>query len=328
MTIPTLSSKLARIILLSMYCGLHPSSVEAQQPRKPPAAPDVRFLSGDAARSIPFELRDNHIYLRVGVNNSEPLLFILDTGASSIISRRCAESLDLEVRGGERGYGVGEDSVEAASVRNVSLHLPGVTLSGQSVAVLPLESLQTSLGRPVDGILGYNFFRRLVVEIDYASRIINLYSPEGYRYRGGGERIPLIVDEDSGLIFTRAQVKPTNRAPLNGLFEIDSGGGHALILNRPFVERHKLLMPAQKAHPVLVGGVVGSSSAVQGMVEGLRLGRARVENVGTFFSLAREGMLASEEFDGNIGNEVLRRYKIVFDYSRRQMILEPNPSGP
>lgn len=26
-------------------------------------------------------------------------------------------------------------------------------------------------------------------------------------------------------------------------------------------------------------------------------------------------MLASGEFDGNIGNDVLRRYKIVFDYS-------------
>lgn len=327
MTTLTLPSKFAHIILLTLFCSIHSSYVEAQRPRKSPAAPEVRFLAGDAALGIPFELHDNHIYLRVGVNNSEPLLFILDTGASSVISRRRAEFLDLEIRRGERGYGVGEDSVEAASVRGITLRLPGVTLSGQSAAVLPLENLQTSLGRPVDGILGYNFFRRLVVEINYASRLINLYAPGGYRYKGGGERLPLIVDEDSGLIFTRAQVEPSNRAPLNGLFEIDSGGGHALILNRPFVERHQLLTPAQKAHPVSVGGVVGSSSAVQGVIEGLRLGRARVENVGTFFSLAREGMLASEEFDGSIGNDVLRRYKIVFDYSRRRMIVESNPAG-
>jgi hypothetical protein len=70
--------------------------------------------------------------------------------------------------------------------------------------------------------------------------------------------------------------------------------------------------------------VVGSSSAVEGVVESLRLGRARVENVSTYFSLAKEGMLASEEFAGNIGNDVLRRFKVVFDYSRRLMILESN----
>ena len=27
---------------------------------------------------------------------------------------------------------------------------------------------------------------------------------------------------------------------------------------------------------------------------------------------------------GNIGNEILRRFKVTFDYSRAQMILEPN----
>jgi hypothetical protein len=319
--------KLARIVLLFMCCGIHAPHAEAQRSRKSHAAPEVRFVSGDAARGIPFELHNNHIYVRVGVNDPEPLLFILDTGASSIISRRRAESMGLDLRRGERGYGVGEGSVEAASVRGVSWRLPGVTLSRQSAAVLPLESLQASLGRPVDGILGYSFFRRLVVEIDYASRVINLYSPRGYRDRGGGERVPLIIDEDSGLIFARARIELPNRAPVDGLFEIDSGGGHALILNRPFVERHNLLTPAQKANPVSVGGVVGSSSAVRGVVEGLRLGRTRVENVGTFFSLAEEGMLASEEFEGNIGNDVLRRYKVVFDYSRRVMILGSNPKG-
>jgi hypothetical protein len=287
-----------------------------------PAVPEVRFVSGAGARAIPFELHNNHIYLRVGVNDSEPLLFILDTGASSLVSRRRAASLGLELRRGGRGYGVGEHSVEAASVEGVSLHLPGVTLSRQSLAAIPLEGLRASLGRPVDGILGYSFFRRFVVEINYASRVINLYPPGGYRHRGRGERIPLIIDEDSGLIFARARIKAPGRAPISGLFEIDSGGGHALILNRPFVERHNLLTPAQRANPVSIGGVVGSSSAVGGLVEVLRLGRTRVDNVSTFFSLAGEGMAASEEFDGNIGNDVLRRFRVVFDYPRRLMILQ------
>jgi hypothetical protein len=57
----------------------------------------------------------------------------------------------------------------------------------------------------------------------------------------------------------------------------------------------------------------------------LRLGRVHLENVSTLFSLATDGLLASEEFEGNIGSDVLRRFKVIFDYSRRVMILEPSP---
>lgn len=47
---------------------------------------DVRFAPGRSALKIPFKLHNNHIYLRVGVNKSQPLWFLLDTGAANIIS--------------------------------------------------------------------------------------------------------------------------------------------------------------------------------------------------------------------------------------------------
>lgn len=283
---------------------------------------EVRFDSGNSARNVPFELYNNHIYLRVKVNNSEPLWFILDTGALSVISHKRAESLGLKLSGKEQGFGVGEKPVEASIVEDVSLSLSGASLSRQKIAAVALDDLQKSLGRAVDGILGSGFFNRFVVEIDYVAKIVNLHSPKSYKYKGKGESVPLIIDADSGLIFVRATVKPSNRLPVKGLFEIDSGGGHALILNKPFVERNNLLTAAQKAKVVSLGGIEGSSRAVTGTVETLQLGRNSLKNLNTFFSLAMDGMLASKEFDGNIGNDFLRRFKVVFDYSRRRMILE------
>jgi predicted aspartyl protease len=314
------------LLIVILCCGFF-SQTEAQQSRRKPVVSEVRFDAGNSARGIPFELHNNHIYLSVKVVNSEPLSFILDTGASSIISRKRAESLGLKFRGKEKGFGVGENSVEASFVEGVSLNLSGATLSRQKIAAVDLEGLQKSLGRAVDGILGYSFFSRFVVEIDYAAKTINLYSPKSYRYKGKGERIPIIVDAESGLIFTRAVVEPSNRAPIKGLFEIDSGGGHALVLNKPFVERNNLLTASQKANAISVGGIDGSSRAVAGKVEKLQVGRSLVKNVNTLFSLATGGMLANEEFDGNIGNDFLRRFKVVFDYSRRLMILESDTSG-
>jgi hypothetical protein len=321
MILSLLRNKFINLLILFVCCGFF-SQTEAQQSRKTTVVSEVRFDTGNSARNIPFELHNNHIYLQVKVNNSEPLSFILDTGASSVINRKQAESLGLKFRGKEQGFGVGENAVEAVFVEGVFLNISGATLSRQKLVAVALEDLQKSLGRAVDGILGYSFLSRFVVEIDYAAKTINLHSPKSFRYKGEGERVPIIVDADSGLIFARAVVKPSNRALIKGLFEIDSGGGHALILNKPFVERNNLLTAAQKTNVVSLGGIDGSSRAVAGTIETLQLGRNSIENVNTFFSLATGGMLASEEFDGNIGNDFLRRFKVVFDYSRRSMILE------
>jgi hypothetical protein len=37
-----------------------------------------------------------------------------------------------------------------------------------------------------------------------------------------------------------------------------------------------------------------------------------------------EGSGASKENDGLIGGEIFRRFKLILDYSRKRMILEPN----
>jgi len=249
-------NRVISLFFLIVCCGSF-SHVKAQQSRRKSVVSEISFDSGNSARGIPFELHNNHIYLSVKVNDSEPLSFILDTGASSVISRTWAESLGLKFRGKQRGFGVGENAVDASFLEGVSLKLSGATLSKQKIVVVDLENLQKSLGRTADGILGYSFFSRFVVEIDYAAKTINLHSPKSYRYKGNGERVPLVIDADSGLVFARAVVEPLNRVPIKGLFEIDSGGGHALILNKPFVERNNLLTASQKANVVSVGGISG-----------------------------------------------------------------------
>jgi hypothetical protein len=63
-------------------------------------------------------------------------------------------------------------------------------------------------------------------------------------------------------------------------------------------------------------------------IGGLRLGSFNIVNPITMFSRAANGVLASSDFDGLIGSAVLRHYKVVFDYSRRRMILEKVSQGP
>lgn len=69
------------LLIVILCCGFF-SQTKAQQSRRKPVVSEVRFDAGNSARGIPFELHNNHIYLSVKVVNSEPLSFILDTGAS------------------------------------------------------------------------------------------------------------------------------------------------------------------------------------------------------------------------------------------------------
>jgi hypothetical protein len=319
MILSVLRHKFITVLILAGCCGFL-CQTEAQQSRKMSIVSEVRFDSGDSALNIPFELHNNHIYLQVNVNDSEPLSFILDTAASSTINRKRAESLGLKSNGRDRGFGVGKNAIEAAFVKGVILKVPGVTLSRQTIATVDLEEIQKAEGHTVHGILGSSFLRYFVVEINYAAKIINLYSPETYRYMGKGERVP--INLGSGLVSARATIMPLNRPPIQGLFVIDSGGAHDLILYSPFVKRNTLLTEAQTANAVFIGGLGGSSRAVIGVVGTLQIGRSNIENVNTFFSLATSGGMANEKFDGNIGNGLLRRFKVIFDYSRRSMILE------
>lgn len=315
--VASLSVRKILLVVLAVACGGISSSSEGQQHRKSATG------AGDDAspgRAIPFELHNRHVYLRVSVNGSGPLSFILDTGAGTALSTERARALRLKPGGRGRANGTGEKAVEFRYVRRADFNIEGVEFPDRQIAVLPLNDAGSLEEREIDGLLGESFFERFVVEIDYAARVVRLYEPARYKYSGGGEVLPL--ERAGGGIFVRATVTPLNHAPATGWFQIDTGGAHALYLTRPFVEANNLLTPEQSKNTGTAQGV-GSSKVVVGSVESLRIGGLVVGRPETIFSQAAAGFFASKDFIGSIGGAVLGGYKVVFDYSRRQMILEP-----
>lgn len=308
--------KLITVILLIVCAGIIAS---AQAGQSNATTSEARSNSGVVARGIPFELHNNHIYLQVSVNNSQPLSFILDTGAETAISKKRAQALGMRLSGGGQIYGGGETPIGFPYAERVAFNLSGVAFSEKRIAALPLEDGEADEKHRIDGLIGESFFNQFVVEIDYAARTINLYAPGRYKYSGRGEVLPL--QRAGGGIFVEATVKPLNHAPIKSWFHVDTGGAHALILNRPFVEANKLLTPEQQGKTALAQGI-GASRVVIGVVEYLRVGQFIINSPSTLFSRAGEGFFASDQFGGTIGGAVLSGYRVIFDYSRRRMILE------
>ena len=63
-----------------------------------------------------------------------------------------------------------------------------------------------------------------------------------------------------------------------------------------------------------------------GRLPRLQLGRFTLTEPGGPLRSRSKGAFASSEFSGVIGGELLRRFKVIFDYAHKRMILEPNAS--
>lgn len=327
-SLKTRLSLLGCLILLTCICPNVPGS-------------DIRFSSGRSALAIPFELDDNLIYVPVSINGSKPLSFILDTGAFTIVNLARAQELGVKLKLIGQTGGVGDEQQDVfLAAEKVSFGLPGVALSKQRLLAIPLDKVEDCVHefivdeygrdiasfkpqvkgarRKVDGILGAEFFSKFVVEIDYVSRLLNVYDPAGYKYKGKGEKLQLEVTPQH--IFVQAQVLSQGRQALPAKLLVDTGGAMAITLTRRFTDEHQLLPSMERLTATPICGIAGmmKEKSLLGEIDMLMLGSLKIMNPLAEFRRAS----VDYDHDGFIGGAVFRRYKVIFDYSRRQMIME------
>lgn len=277
---------------------------------------NARFTSGNSALNIPLEIDNNIILLQVGVNNSKPLRFIFDTGASHTVlhSRRGAE-LGLKPEEDISGMATG-GRIEGSFTSGVSLKAGGAEVSNQQIALLDFP---VPPGFEFDGIIGYDFINAFVVEIDYLKKTLNLYDPPTYRYRGTGEIVPLSI-AGRRIPFVNTTIIFEEGPPLDASLAIDTGADRTIIFSSSFVTREKLVTRIMKMTEDAGRGAGGEQKILVGKIKAARLGKFVFANPPVGLVLNNDG----KEGDGVIGGEIFRRFKVIIDYSRQRMILEPN----
>ena len=291
-----------------------------QDPQRLASSTEVTRSQG--ALRIPFELSGHHIFLQCRVNGSEPLWFLLDSGASlSIIDDRRARNLRLEQTGRDLAGSIGEPA-QISYVNNVSLELLGAKLAPQVIATAPLDLLESVAGRSVDGILGYELFKDYVVEINYEARIIILLDSNAFSYSGSGEILPLEIENN--LPYIQAAVVQPGADNIVGRFVIGTGASDALTLNKPFAETYQLLKASGKMVQAMAAGLGGESKMIATRIANLQIGNLIIKDPITAVSQDEVGDLSKTEFAGLIGGELLRRFDVFYDYGHRRLILQPN----
>ncbi len=268
--------------------------------------------------AVPIRLQRGRILVPATINDSNPLSFLLDTGCGlTTLHPDLVDELKLQPSGRIRITGIAGEE-RAPMYRGAVFDLGQTTYEPSRVAAIPSERSESRRRR--DGVLGSGFFRRFVVEIDPQSRVMRLHSPTNYTYSGSGEVIPIRFEADTPIIQGAILAGGTNLTNLlEGDFEIDSGCDSGLCLGAPFIKQHKLLESSttESSEKFGVGGSVQTRS---GAVPVLRLGKLEIRKPQTYFFI--DSSPVDEPIAGHIGMGILRQFKVIFDYSRKRMILE------
>ncbi|HET7224627.1 MAG TPA: aspartyl protease family protein [Candidatus Eisenbacteria bacterium] len=281
--------------------------------------------SASAVHEVPFEIASNKAFVQVTVNGSAPQWFILDSGCAggSVIARECADRLGIaRGRATERHLGAGSGvSVGVSTAADAVLGLGEDTVGVASPRVFPLAHVARFEGRRVDGLVGEDFLLRHVVEIDYAHRRLRIRDPRGFTPPRGATVVPIALEH--GLAVVGGAIALPGGGSIPCRFVIDTGVRATVILYRPFAIAHHLLdAPGDLASAVVGGGAGGETIGDVGRLAWLALGEARFERPTAVYSRDTVGVFASEDPDGIIGGELLRRCRVTFDYPHRRLMLE------
>ncbi|WP_170152893.1 aspartyl protease family protein [Ulvibacter antarcticus] len=285
------------------------------------------FEKGVKKDKIVFELINNLVIVPVELNG-EKLSFLLDTGVNATILFGVTQADSIRVNDIKpvklRGLGGGE-GVEAYVSRNNIITLGQATDRSHSIYIIFDKTLNFSprMGVPIHGILGYDFFKKFIVKVDYIGKKITFYDPSADRPRIGRAFQSFDLNFRKNKPYVDFDVSLAQKQKTATLL-VDSGSSDALWL---FDEEHSIIeVPKNYFSDFLGLGLSGHIYGKRSKIEKMDIGRFQLSEVNVAFpnKAALEDVVLVEGRDGSLGGDVLKRFTVIFDYPSRKMYLRRN----
>ncbi|MEO6488472.1 MAG: aspartyl protease family protein [Ferruginibacter sp.] len=261
------------------------------------------------------------IVVRACVENiKDTFNFVLDTGSGgiSLDSSTCKEFNIATVQTDTLITGIaGVRKVHF--VFNKSLKFPGLTVDNLNFHINDYDVLTSVYGEKIDGIIGYSFLSRYIIKIDYDSMLIDVYKPGEMQYPYNGT---LLHPSFTSLPIQFIQVKDRRRMPFN--FYLDTGAGLCFLMSERFAKDSSILLNKRKPLVTQAEGMGGMLKMRLTVVREVKVGPYRFHHVPTYL-YEDDNNITSYPFTGGlIGNDLLRRFNVIFNYPKREIFIKPN----
>ncbi|MEJ6693622.1 MAG: aspartyl protease family protein [Saprospiraceae bacterium] len=289
------------------------------------------LMQGNERVDIPFTYRNGFIIVEVKFNDFMPMSFIFDTGAEHtlIFDKVTTDILGIPYERQIKVFG-SDLSIEmyAQISRSIPFVLPNGLRVKRDIVVLDIDyfNLSTNNGFNIDGLIGGEFFKGLVVQINYAKSRIELFNSEKYKPCENCTKHDIQIINHKPYVIADYVPSFKNTSDTSKLkLLLDSGAAITYLL---FMESDSSIIVPESTIPGRLGkGLGGDILGLVGKSQYIGVDEYGFQEVITYYHSVDSSIIAKNKIDRNgiIGNAVLSRFKkVTIDYTYQKLYLEPN----
>jgi hypothetical protein len=207
-------------------------------------------------------------------------------------------------------------------LQGMSLSVAGIELDSLTVQVSDYEILSSVYGEKIDGILGFTFFSRYLVFINYDSSKMDVYTKGPVKYPRGGF---LLHPRLYGLPMLEGRL--ADARDIRSRFYFDTGAGLCLLFSSEFTADSAVFGPKRKKPFHTQGaGLGGKTDMTLTTLRTFSLGPFHFRQIPTYIFNDSYDVTSYPQLGGLIGNDLLRRFNLIVNYARSEIYILPNAS--
>jgi hypothetical protein len=269
---------------------------------------------------IPLRIgEDYRLYLTAKINDSVFTCSVDSAGGDRIyLDKTKAAAVGIEQTAEGRSAGPQSTSMTVNARARVSLGIGSLQLADQELVMQD---------RPHPGftcVIGLAVLKQYAVELSYAPPELRVHDGSQYQQADGAHVAPFVLDQ--GNPFVDVTLEFPKGEPVTARLAVDTGGGRPVgYLTKSFIDKQGIMDRVSKTAPHFWSGMTKDGPRVLAA----RLDKLKVADVELkrpiFFLFQTSGFGGTNEPDGLLCPDFLRRFTVVFDYPRQRLILEPGP---
>ena len=186
---------------------------------------------------------------------------------------------------------------------------------------VPVMKLKPIGGDFIDGLLGTAYFSNSVLEINYAREYIQIYNSIDEADINGYNLVPLKNSDHS---YTALVEVTINNTTLSGDFLIDLANPSSSLTSLAAYENnlHDKIERKAKFYNAY-GGVGGESAGYEFISQSVSIANYSLSNAILGYSTDTAGMLEEGDYLGMLGNNILDRFDLIFDFPNNNLYVRP-----
>lgn len=277
---------------------------------------------------IPFKFVNNLILIPLKINGNE-MTFLLDSGASETVlysKRNLRKEVFGEIKR-TKFVGMGETGpiYGLQSVKNTVSVSDDFIDENHILYIIFSDDFEflNYLNLPINGIIGYHFFKDHPIEINYIHKYLTIYKNKDLIKPKNkiAKELPISIDYGQPYLETKVTIKAEEKT-LKLL--LDLGNTDAIWLFPLLIKDFKQNKP--NIQDVLGHGPHGIIKGTKSRIKAVHFGNHKISKpiLATPDDTSLSSLKIAPNRKGSIGNEILRRFRLIFDYPNQKLYFRKN----